>query len=92
MDLTNFIIVLPCAAALVIGFLIKHAIPAIPNRFIPLICAVIGLGVNIWVNLSFSPEILVTGLVSGAAATGMFEMVRHLIGESEDTENAEKSK
>ena len=89
MDLTNFIIVLPCAAALVIGFLIKHAIPAIPNRFIPLLCAVIGLGVNIWVNLSFSPEILVTGLVSGVAATGMFEMVRNLIGGKSDEEKGE---
>ena len=87
MDLSNFIIVLPCAAALIIGFLVKHAIPAIPNRFIPLICAVIGLGVNIWVNLSFSPEILVTGLVSGVAATGMFEMVRNLIGKKEDADN-----
>ena len=89
MDLTNFIIILPCAAALVIGFLIKHAIPAIPNRFIPLICAVIGLCVNIWVNLSFSPEILVTGLVSGVAATGMFEMVRNLIGGKSDEEKGE---
>ena len=89
MDLTNFIIIVPCAAALVIGFLIKHAIPAIPNRFIPLICAVIGLGVNIWVNLSVSPEILVTGLVSGVAATGMFEMVRNLIGGKSDEEKGE---
>lgn len=87
MDLSNFIIILPCAAALIIGFLVKHAIPAIPNRFIPLICAVIGLGVNIWVNMSFSPEILVTGLVSGVAATGMFEMVRNLIGKKEDADN-----
>ena len=87
MDLSSFIIVLPCAAALIIGFLVKHAIPAIPNRFIPLICAAIGLGVNIWVNMSFSPEILVTGLVSGVAATGMFELVRNLIGIKGDTNN-----
>ena len=87
MDLSNFIIVLPCAAALIIGFLVKHAIPAIPNRFIPLICAAIGLGVNIWVNMSFSPEILVTGLVSGVAATGMFEMVRNLICKNGGTKN-----
>lgn len=87
MDLSNFIIVLPCAAALIIGFLVKYAIPAIPNRFIPLICAAIGLGVNIWVNMSFSPEILVTGLVSGAASTGMFEMVRNLICKNGGTKN-----
>lgn len=84
MNWNDFIVVLPCAAALLIGFLIKNAIPVIPNRFIPVFCATIGLAVNIWINMSFSPEILVTGLVSGVAATGMFEMVRNLIGGSEN--------
>ena len=84
MNLNDFVVVLPCAAALLMGFLVKHAVPAVPNRFIPVFCAVIGLGVNIWINLSFTPEVLVTGLVSGVAATGMFEMVRNLIGGSEN--------
>ena len=83
MNLNDFIVLVPCVAALIIGFIVKHAIPVIPNRFIPLICGIIGLGVNIWINLSFTPEVLVTGLVSGVAATGMFEMVRNLIGGSE---------
>lgn len=79
-ELNDFIVLLPCAAALVIGFLVKNTISVIPNKYIPLICGVIGLVINIWINWSFSPEILVSGLVSGVAATGMFELVRNLIG------------
>ncbi len=86
-ELNDFIVLLPTVAALIIGFLIKNTISVIPNKFIPLICAVIGLGVNIWVNLSFSPEILVSGLISGVAATGMFELVRNLIGGKENEES-----
>ena len=86
MDLNNFIVLLPCAAALIIGFVVKHAVPAIPNRFIPLICGVIGLGVNLWVNWTVTPEVIVSGLVSGVAATGMFEMVRNLVGGNRDVE------
>lgn len=79
-ELNDFIVLLPCVAALVVGFLVKNTISVIPNKYIPLICGVIGLLVNIWINWSFSPEILVSGLVSGVAATGMFELVRNLIG------------
>lgn len=79
MNLNNFIVLVPCAAALVMGFLIKNAIPAIPNRFIPLICGIIGLGVNLWTNWAVTPDIVVSGLVSGVAATGMFELVRNLL-------------
>ena len=79
-ELNDFIVLIPCVTALVVGFLVKNTLSFIPNKYIPLICALIGLGINIWVNLSFSPEILVSGLVSGVAATGMFELVRNLIG------------
>lgn len=86
-ELNDFIILLPCAAALIIGFLVKDSIRVIPNRYIPLICSVIGLVMNIWINKSFTPEILVSGLISGVAATGMFELVRNLIGGKKNEES-----
>ena len=86
-ELNDFIVLLPCAAALIIGFIIKHTVNAIPNRFIPLICGVIGLAMNIWINRSITPEIFVSGLISGVAATGMFELVRNLTGGKENEES-----
>lgn len=84
MNLNDFIVLVPCVAALMVGFLIKYAIPVLPNRYIPVICGIIGLAVNLWINMAITPDIVVSGLVSGVAATGMFEMVRNLIGGKED--------
>lgn len=84
MQLDDFIVLIPCVAALIVGFLLKKAIPTIPERFIPLICAVLGLAVNIWVNMSINPGIFVEGLISGIAATGMFSMVKSFIAEKKE--------
>lgn len=46
------------------------------DRFIPLISAIIGLIIVVWTTLSFTPETVAQGLVSGLAATGMYELVK----------------
>lgn len=78
MNFNDFIILIPCGTAMVIGFLAKNTLTFIPNKFIPLICAVIGVIVNVWINLSFTPEILLSGLISGISATGLFEVIKNL--------------
>lgn len=79
MNISDFVLVTPCAAALIIGFLIKNSISIIPNKFIPMICGIVGLLINIWVNMDINADIVISGLFSGVAATGMFEMVRQLL-------------
>lgn len=68
--------------ALVIGFLVKYCTKSKEiNRFIPIICAVIGLIVVVVVDLTngaFGMSSILTGLVSGLAATGLFEAFRNL--------------
>ena len=49
------------------------------NRFIPLIMGVLGLGLNMWINLGVSPEIILGGLVSGLASTGLYEAFKQFI-------------
>lgn len=62
-----------------IGYIIKHYINFIPNKYIPLILAGIGLLLNVAFNQwQFNVEILLTGLGSGLVATGSFEAVRNL--------------
>jgi hypothetical protein len=41
---------------------------------------VMGLGLNIWINLGISPEIILGGLVSGLASTGLYEVFHQFIG------------
>ena len=76
--LSNYVVAITMAICLAIGYLIKHSLNSIPNKYIPLIFAIIGIGVNVWVNQTFTPEILLGGLASGLAATGAFEAVRNI--------------
>lgn len=68
--------------ALVIGFLIKYAITNEKiNRFIPIICAVVGVVVVACVDIplgAFSVYSVLGGAISGLAATGLFEAFRQL--------------
>ena len=86
MDLLNqFIVVAVMAICLCLGHIIKHSITIIPNKYIPLIMAVVGVILNVWMNAwAFTPEILLGGLASGLASTGAFELVRNIISEKDD--------
>lgn len=62
-----------------IGYILKHFIAKLPNKYIPLILACCGLFLNIAFNQwQFTPEIILTGLGSGLVATGSFEAIRNL--------------
>jgi len=41
--------------------------------------AVLGVILNSWINMSFTPEILLGGLFSGLASTGLYEAFKQLI-------------
>lgn len=63
-----------------VGYVIKHYIPKIPNKFIPLILACLGLLINLAFNrFAFTPDIVIGGIGSGLVATGSFEAVRNLL-------------
>ncbi len=78
--LTQYVVVAVVAICLAIGYVIKNSLDFIPNKYIPLIMAVLGVILNIWINgWSFTPETLLGGLASGLASTGAFEAVRNLL-------------
>ena len=67
------------AICLTLGYLIKHSLDFIPNKYIPLIMAVVGVILNVWMNAwAFTPEVLLGGLASGLASTGAFELIRNI--------------
>ncbi len=77
--LSRYVVVVVLAICLCLGYIIKHSISFIPNKFIPLILAVVGTLLNVWINgWTFTPEILLGGLASGLASTGAFELVRNI--------------
>lgn len=72
--LTQYFVLLVVVACLVIGYVIKHAtfLKFIPNDDIPVILAVFGLVMNLFVS-GFSIESAVWGAVMGLSSTGLHQ-------------------
>lgn len=78
--LTNFAVPIIVGVCLCVGYVIKNVITTDTiNKYIPLIMAVLGVVLNIWINMSFTPEILLGGMFSGLASTGLYEAFKQLI-------------
>ncbi|WP_339213959.1 phage holin family protein [Ornithinibacillus sp. FSL M8-0202] len=77
--LLDYVVIIVLAICLGIGFIIKNSLDFIPNKYIPLVMAVLGVVLNVWINQGeFTPEILLGGLASGLASTGAFELVKNI--------------
>ncbi len=77
--LSRYVVLLVLAICLCLGYIIKHSLTFIPNKYIPLIMGVAGVILNLWMNSwSFTPEILLGGLASGLASTGTHQLIRNL--------------
>ena len=83
MDLTflnEFVVVIVLEFCLGIDFIIKYSLDFIDNKYIPLIMGVIGIVFNIFVNSgAVTPVVIVGGLISGLASTGLYEIFRNFI-------------
>lgn len=79
--LKDFLVLIVLGICLCIGYVIKYVIPGDKiNRFIPLIMALLGVFLNAWLNgFAFSPEILLGGLTSGLASTGLHQLFKQFI-------------
>ena len=80
-SLTQYLSIIVVGICLCVGYIIKNSLDFIPNKYIPLIMGVLGLVINILINLStgISAEVVLGGLFSGLASTGLYEMFRNLI-------------
>ena len=60
---------------IVIGYIIKKWISDVDNKYIPTIVTILGAFLAVWFNdWSITPEIILSGLITGAASTGMHQL------------------
>ena len=79
-ELREYVVVIVLGICLCVGYILKNLIPTDKiNRFIPLIMGVLGVLLNMWINWSVTPEIILGGLISGLASTGMYEAFKNMI-------------
>lgn len=68
---------------LCIGYIIKMWTPA-DNRIIPTVCGILGIFLAIWFNgWTVTPQIVLSGMFSGLASTGLHELFKQLIDKEE---------
>lgn len=78
--LSEYMIPVIIGLCLCIGYVVKHWVKDVDNKIIPTLCAVLGIAVAIWISWgNITPEVILSGLVSGLASTGLHQAVRQLL-------------
>lgn len=78
--LNDFMIPVIMGICLMVGYIVKHWIKDVDNKIIPTLCAVLGVVVAFWINWgNITPEVILSGLASGLASTGLHQAFTQLI-------------
>lgn len=71
---------------LCVGFAMKQAFQWFNNRYIPLFMLILGTIIAIATHLShIDATIILSGMISGLASTGFYEMLRNLINKEKES-------
>lgn len=78
MELVNPVILGIC---LLVGYVLKTAFDWFPNKYIPLMALAVGTVLAVVINLSggINAQVILGGMISGLASTGLYEMLRNLL-------------
>ncbi len=83
MDITflnDYINLVTLGICLCVGFAFKQAFDWFNNRYIPLSMLILGTIINCIVNHSnINSAVILGGMISGLASTGLYEMLRNFI-------------
>ena len=78
--LAEYMIPVIVGICLFVGYVIKKWIKDMDNKYIPTVCALLGLFLAIWMNgWSITPAIVLSGLFSGLASTGLHQLFKQYI-------------
>ncbi len=84
MDITyllDFVNLLTLGICLCVGYAMKTAFTWFRNKYIPLAALGLGCIINVLVNLDtgINAAVVLGGMISGLASTGLYEMMRNLL-------------
>ena len=81
--LLDYVDVVTLGICLCVGFALKYAkvFEKFGNQYIPLSMLILGCIIEIVVNIgNINAAVILSGMISGLASTGLYEMIRNLIG------------
>lgn len=89
--LTEYMVPVIVGICLCVGYVIKKWVKDVDNKYIPTMCAILGVILALWISgWKVTPAVLLSGLVSGLASTGLHQMFKQLIDRTEEENDAEK--
>ena len=80
--LTEYINLVTLGICLCVGFALKYAklVEWLGNQYIPLSMLILGTVINILINYpGINAQVILGGMISGLASTGLYEMMRNLL-------------
>jgi hypothetical protein len=77
--LTNLCEPMVFAFCLIVGFILKHWIDDVDNKYIPTILVVLGIWASCLTNHAVTLDLIVSGAFSALASTGMHQTFKQLI-------------
>ena len=78
--LNEYMIPVVIGICMCVGYIIKKWVKDIDNKWIPTVVTCLGVFMAIWINgWNISPEIVLGGLASGLASTGMHQLFTQFI-------------
>lgn len=81
--LTDYIVLVVVGICLCVGYILKNAIPKLDNRYIPAIMGVLGVVIVFWIHGTLTSELLLQGLASGLASTGLHQVLTQFINKND---------
>ena len=81
--ISNYLVVAVILVCCCIGYVIKTSLNFIPNKYIPLIMACIGVVLNYFIAGYFNVNILLGGMLSGLSSVGLHQAFKNLIENKE---------
>ena len=80
---SNYLVVAVILVCCCIGYVIKTSLDFIPNKYIPLIMACLGVVLNYFIAGYFNVNILLGGMLSGLSSVGLHQAFKNLIENKE---------
>ena len=78
--LSEYMVPVIVGLCLCVGYIVKHWVKDVDNKIIPTVCAVLGVLVAVWMSWgNITPEVILMGLASGLASTGLHQAVTQLL-------------
>ena len=79
--LLDYVNLLTLGICLCVSYALKTAFAWFPNKYIPLAALTMGCIINILINLEsgINAMVVLGGMISGLASTGLYEMLRNLL-------------